>query len=232
MPDGRIGHAELQIAGARVFLSDEHPESGFAAPASGAGSAVSLHLDVPDVDAVTARVAAANARVEREPSDNPYGRIGVIRDPFGHRWMLNSPRAAAFSADVLGWTYAEDNGPSRTVVGTAVPHRITALADAPGVLADQQHATLFCSRGVTDLDAPSSGCARPAAPRPTRSGSRTASLPSVPTTRARRSTWASCDDLGGRRAPTGVDSAGNARGRPPRLPVLSRRRQDLRHAAG
>lgn len=176
MPDGRIGHAELQIAGARLFLSDEHPEIGVAAPAPGAGIAVSLHLEVPDVDAAAARAAAANATIEREPSDNPYGRVGVIRDPFGHRWMLNSPpdpgewardgdvgffslwvddveQAAAFYADVLGWAYTEDSGPSRTLRTTAVPHRITALADVRGEFwSDQRHATLFCSRGVADLD--------------------------------------------------------------------------------
>ncbi|MGH2889434.1 MAG: VOC family protein, partial [Solirubrobacteraceae bacterium] len=35
MPDGRIGHAELSISGARVFLADEHPEIGVSAPAAG-----------------------------------------------------------------------------------------------------------------------------------------------------------------------------------------------------
>lgn len=100
MPDGRIGHAELTIAGARVFLADEHPEIGVAAPTPGTGAAVSLHLEVPDVDAVVARAAAARAGVEREPSDNPYGRVGVIRDPFGHRWMLHSPPADSAPAVV------------------------------------------------------------------------------------------------------------------------------------
>jgi uncharacterized glyoxalase superfamily protein PhnB len=136
MPDGRIGHAELAIAGARVFLSDEHPEIGVVAPASGASAGVSLHLEVADVDAVTVRAAAAGAAVERQPSDNAHGRVGGIRDPFGHRWLLNSPpagpassisspgrekegdvvyltmhvvdaaRARAFYGAVFGWTFA------------------------------------------------------------------------------------------------------------------------------
>lgn len=176
MPDGRIGHAELQIAGARLFLSDEHPDIGVAAPAPGAGTAVSLHLDVPDVDAATARAAAANAIVEREPSNNPYGRIGVIRDPFGHRWMLNSApasverarpgdvgyyslwvpdvgRAAAFYAAVLGWSYTTASG-HRMVRDAAVPHGLVDLAAARREFwPDQDHPTLFCSRGVDDLDA-------------------------------------------------------------------------------
>lgn len=177
MPDGRIGHAELLFAGARVFLSDEHPEIGVAAPAVGGPAAVSLHLDVADVDAVIAEAAAARAVVEREPSDNPYGRVGVIRDPFGHRWMLNSPPAAAvepardgdvgffslcvddvdkaadFYGHVLGWTYVEDSGPRRTLTGMSFPHRITALADLRGEIWDPGRPTMYCSRGVADVDA-------------------------------------------------------------------------------
>lgn len=172
MPDGRIGHAELALGDGRMFLADEHPEIGVRAPLPGAGTDVSLHLEVSDVDAVVSRAAAARAVVERQPSDNPYGRIGVVRDPFGHRWLLNAPpsaaterardgdvgffslwvddvaRAAAFYAAVLGWTYLEDGGPSRILAGTAFPRRITALADVRREFwPDQRQATLFCSRG-------------------------------------------------------------------------------------
>ncbi|HLH28730.1 MAG TPA: hypothetical protein VKW77_07425, partial [Acidimicrobiales bacterium] len=49
MPDGRIGHAELDIGGARLMLSEEHPEIGVVAPDPGAGAAVTLHLSVADV---------------------------------------------------------------------------------------------------------------------------------------------------------------------------------------
>jgi predicted enzyme related to lactoylglutathione lyase len=52
---------------------------------------VSLHLTVPDVDAAVARAADAGATVERAPSDAPYGRTGVVLDPSGHRWMLQTP---------------------------------------------------------------------------------------------------------------------------------------------
>jgi predicted enzyme related to lactoylglutathione lyase len=33
--------------------------------------------------------------VEREPTDQPYGRGSVIVDPFGHRWILLRPPARA-----------------------------------------------------------------------------------------------------------------------------------------
>lgn len=91
MPDGRIGHAEFEMNGVRLMLSDEHPEIGVTAPQPGAGATVTLHVDVPDVDALVERAVDAGAVLERPPSDNPYGRIGVVRDPFGHRWMLNTP---------------------------------------------------------------------------------------------------------------------------------------------
>jgi uncharacterized glyoxalase superfamily protein PhnB len=90
MPDGRIGHAALDVAGARLYLSDAHPEIGVIAPDPQAHT-FSLVLTVPDVDASVARAEGLGARVERPPTDEPYGRIGVLVDPFGHRWMLECP---------------------------------------------------------------------------------------------------------------------------------------------
>lgn len=94
MDDDRIGHAELDIAGATLYLADEYPELGLAGPEEGKVS-VSLHLAVPDVDAAVARAEAVGAIVERAPADAPYGRTGVIVDPYGHRWMLQTPARPA-----------------------------------------------------------------------------------------------------------------------------------------
>ncbi|HEU4840204.1 MAG TPA: VOC family protein, partial [Ilumatobacteraceae bacterium] len=74
--DGRIGHAELSIGGARFMLSDEYPELGVpvVSPTTLGGTPFSMHLEVPDVDAVHARVAAdGRARVGRPPHDEAYG---------------------------------------------------------------------------------------------------------------------------------------------------------------
>ena len=90
----RVGHAELQIGGATVYLADAYPELGLTGPDDGR-VAVSLHLTVPDVDAAVARCADAGATVERQPEDAPYGRTGVVVDPYGHRWMLQTPGAPA-----------------------------------------------------------------------------------------------------------------------------------------
>jgi uncharacterized glyoxalase superfamily protein PhnB len=93
MDDDRIGHAELEIGGARVYLSDAHPELGIVAPEPGRVT-VTLHLTVPDVDTAMAAAADAGATVERPARDEPYGRTGVLVDPFAHRWMLQTPPAA------------------------------------------------------------------------------------------------------------------------------------------
>lgn len=90
--DGRIGHAELNINGAMLMLSDEYPDYGAFSPTSIGGTPVTLHLVVADVDAVHAKAAATGATIEREPSNEAYGaRSMAMRDPFGHRWMVQTP---------------------------------------------------------------------------------------------------------------------------------------------
>ncbi len=91
MPDGRIGHSELEVQGARWMMSDEHPEIQVEAPAPGRGASVTLHLEVDDVDGAVERAVAGGALLDRGPEEGPVGRLAVIRDPFGHRWMLNQP---------------------------------------------------------------------------------------------------------------------------------------------
>ncbi|MGY1806006.1 VOC family protein [Blastococcus sp. SYSU D00669] len=89
MDDDRIGHAEMEIAGAPFYLADEYPELGLTGPGDG-GTAVSLHLTVDDVEAAVTRAAELGATVERPPAEAPGGRVGVVVDPYGHRWMLHA----------------------------------------------------------------------------------------------------------------------------------------------
>ncbi len=90
MDDGRIGHVELAVGGGRWMMSTEFESAGVAAPDTSRGAAVSLHLEVDDVDALCARVVAAGVALDRGPDDSPpAGRVAVFRDPFGHRWFLN-----------------------------------------------------------------------------------------------------------------------------------------------
>ena len=90
MPSGRVGHAELELSGGLIYIADEAPEVGVAAPRPDEGSTVSITAHVRDVDEVTERAVANGARLERPPADYPYGRNAVIRDPFGHRWYLST----------------------------------------------------------------------------------------------------------------------------------------------
>ncbi|GAA1725011.1 VOC family protein [Aeromicrobium alkaliterrae] len=92
MDDGRVGHCELEVAGARWMMSDEFDSAGVAAPAADRGAAVTLHLTVDDCDAAAAQVVAHGVTLDRGPEDaGPAGRVAVFRDPFGHRWFLNTP---------------------------------------------------------------------------------------------------------------------------------------------
>jgi uncharacterized glyoxalase superfamily protein PhnB len=166
MPDGRVGHAELAIGGATLFLSDESPAIGVTAPVLGEGTPVSLHLEVPDVDAVIHRAVGLGARLTRAAADYDYGRNGVIQDPFGHRWMIvgvppahrlgpgdlsyaslwvpDAARAADFFAAVLGWRYAPAGGPGeRQVEGGSVPHGVVG----------GRGPTLYCCYAVADIAA-------------------------------------------------------------------------------
>ena len=94
MDDGRVGHCELEVAGARWMMSDEFEGYGIAVPDAARGAAVTLHLTVEDCDAAAARVNAAGAAMTRGPEDSPpAGRVAVFTDPFGHRWFLNQPFA-------------------------------------------------------------------------------------------------------------------------------------------
>ncbi len=86
--DGRIGHAELELApGIVVMLSDEYPELGILAPTGNTGLGIHLHVD--DADAVLAKAAAHGATITRPAADQFYGeRSGKFRDPFGHEWHV------------------------------------------------------------------------------------------------------------------------------------------------
>jgi len=96
--DGTIGHAELGLGDAVLMLSepsDLWPNVPVRAPDNPTTFSHTLHLQVDDVDGMTERARRNGASVEREPTDQPYGRSSVIVDPFGHRWMLLRPPAAA-----------------------------------------------------------------------------------------------------------------------------------------
>lgn len=88
-PGGRIGHAELALGNVTLMLSDEYPEFDCLAPQQPGAGGVLIHLHVDNADQLAAAAMAAGATMMREPADAFYGeRSCIIRDPFGHDWML------------------------------------------------------------------------------------------------------------------------------------------------
>ena len=86
-PDGRIGHAELQIGDSVLMLADEAPQHSAYAPGSDDRRSVGLHVYVDDVDGVVGAAQAAGATMIDKPETKFYGdRTAAFRDPFGHIW--------------------------------------------------------------------------------------------------------------------------------------------------
>jgi PhnB protein len=97
---GRIGHAELRLEGASVFLAAPTPD--YRGPRRLAESCEDVrrwrevpyvidgvHVVVSDVDAHFARAREAGATILSEPEDESYGeRIYRVEDLEGHRWMF------------------------------------------------------------------------------------------------------------------------------------------------
>jgi len=93
MPDGRMGHAEIQIGDSVVMLADEFPEMDAKGPDALGGTPVGICLYVNDSDAVFARAVAAGAKVLRPLQDQFYGdRSGTVIDPYGHKWTISTHR--------------------------------------------------------------------------------------------------------------------------------------------
>lgn len=127
MPDGSVGHVEVGIGDSVLMLAEGSSEVPVQPPSGGTFSHT-IHVLVDDVDGVVERARKLGGEVEREPVDQPYGRVAVIVDPFNHRWMVNTPpgratrlrhgdvgyitmlvpddeRARTFYGEVLGWRF-------------------------------------------------------------------------------------------------------------------------------
>ena len=147
--DGKVGHAELDIAGATFYLSDEAPTFGVLAPPSlGEGSSSSFVVLVAAVDEFIDRAVSGGAVLQR-PIEEAHGtRNGWVLDPFGHRWNFGTlmvdreeaatrrapsepyyftltaadvEQAAVFYGAVLDWRFAEPNNGGRHIVNTRFP---------------------------------------------------------------------------------------------------------------
>ena len=83
-PDGKVGHAELEIGDGLLMLADENPDMGARSPKSIGGTPVTISVYVEDVDAVFEAALAAGASELRAVENQFYGdRSGQLEDPFG-----------------------------------------------------------------------------------------------------------------------------------------------------
>jgi PhnB protein len=88
--DGRrIMHAHLRVNGGSLMLNDDFPEyGGGKLPPN---SAIVLHLQVNDADAVFNRALDAGASETMPLADQFWGdRYGQVQDPFGITWSIGA----------------------------------------------------------------------------------------------------------------------------------------------
>ena len=89
MPDGRIAHAEIEIEGSLLMMSEENPDWGTHSPESLGGSPITLSLYVKDVDKSYKRALEAGAKEVMPVKNEFYGdRTGQLLDPFGYKWHM------------------------------------------------------------------------------------------------------------------------------------------------
>lgn len=106
MPDGSIGHAEMEIGDDGMIMLAE-PSPHYQGPtrhaetceAARQWSAVpyvidGVHVYVDDVDAHFAQARESGATILSEPEDTGHGRSYRAADPEGHRWMFDQRPSA------------------------------------------------------------------------------------------------------------------------------------------
>jgi PhnB protein len=91
-PDGKIGHAELQLGDSIIFVSDEFPNMGVSkSPQTLGGCTGTLNLYVEDVDKTFQRAVDAGGKTAMPVADMFWGdRYGTFIDPFGHTWGVGT----------------------------------------------------------------------------------------------------------------------------------------------
>ena len=90
-PDGKIGHAELEIGDSVVMLADagEYPGMVARGPKHYGGTPVSLAVYVADADKTFALALEHGAKETAALEDKFYGdRAGAFEDPWGHSWNV------------------------------------------------------------------------------------------------------------------------------------------------
>lgn len=89
-PAGGIAHAEFEIGGAKVFLSEDAKDWHAHAMPEGATASCLFGILTDDCDASFKKAVDSGAEPLMQPTDYFWGsRSGMVKDPFGYRWNLN-----------------------------------------------------------------------------------------------------------------------------------------------
>lgn len=80
--DDTIMHGELKIGSSIIMFADSTPEY----PPQESG----LFIYVDDADRVYHKAIEEGATRITELSDQPYGRTGGVKDPFGNTWWITT----------------------------------------------------------------------------------------------------------------------------------------------
>lgn len=88
-PGGKIMHAELEVLGSPLYLSDIFPGSDMADPTR-AGTSVTMSLWTKNAQKLWDSCVANGAKVTMPYADQFWGdTYGTIRDPYGHAWSFS-----------------------------------------------------------------------------------------------------------------------------------------------
>jgi uncharacterized glyoxalase superfamily protein PhnB len=89
-PDGGVVHSESAFEGGVVMVVGPPTHSGVSPLDIDGRQTGHVHVQLQHgLDQLCEQARAAGARIEREPSDQPYGdRVFVCCDPEGHRWSF------------------------------------------------------------------------------------------------------------------------------------------------
>ena len=97
---GTISHAELALGVATIALTEEARPWNCDAPPTLGGSPVVLQLRVGDVEELFSRMCRHGATVVFPLQEFAGERMGRLRDPFGHLWLLRQ-RTEQLSAEEI-----------------------------------------------------------------------------------------------------------------------------------
>ncbi|HEX5181283.1 MAG TPA: VOC family protein [Gemmatimonadaceae bacterium] len=87
-PNGKIVHAELDIAGSVIMLGDPDHRL-YEEPRTLGACTAGLHIMTDDDAALIERAVRAGCELIQPPTPMFYGaRSASVRDPFGHVWVV------------------------------------------------------------------------------------------------------------------------------------------------